>query len=225
MIVITRALRELSDTPLFCRLLALLMLLACVGIARQARAAEPAREIHQLQRAALSYHGLSDVSHHRAIRRARLSNLVPRLELRSTWQRQLDDQIDYREDQVFDELGAAARDTARNDLSTGRAARDTYGVQLQFDLGGLIFDRRELDLARLSDQRQEDRRKVLAQVNRVYFDLRRHERELELLPEDDLEERLVHEVEAARCEADLDALTGGWYSRHRREAPRQGGEE
>lgn len=191
--------------------------------AAQPGAEDRAPDVERVQRAALRYHGL-DGQLDRWSRRARMSNLIPQVELRTTWQLQRDQVMEYREDQLFDELNQARLDAARNELEDSRERRDQYGVRLRFDLGGLVFDRRELQAQREARALAREHRALLLTVTQLYHERRRELARLRELPEDEPELRRAQALEVERCEAELDALTGGWFSRNLRAARRDGEE-
>lgn len=175
--------------------------------------------IEDLHDASLLHHGLDQGSggakFERLRKRVRRANLLPEVSLKSSWRRQQDEQDDYREDLAVDPLGLVSSDGARRDLKSGEASQDTYSVELRFDLSGLVFDRQELDLARLEQLRDAQRSKLLNQLNDLYF---RRERLLARLRSLDLdpEELLRHHIDILHCDAELDALSGGWFSTHMR---------
>lgn len=199
--------------------LALLVALALLLTAARARAQEAAPAprstptIEEVQRAALRYHGLAgDLD--RWSRRARAANLLPRVEVGTSWQTQRDTKLQLREDQLLDEGQAWRLDQVRNEADTGRRRRDEYGVRARFELGGLIFDDRELSAQRVTRQLVDQRREVLLEVTERYYDRRQLLLELEQLPPDEVGRIARARLELERREAELDALTGGWFSRH-----------
>lgn len=228
------------------KLLTLFIMALCLIFAREARAQEseglpvektaraknkeasapPAHTLHEdapsiedLHEATLLFQGLSpgpQDAHFDALRkRARRANALPELNLKSSWRLQQDEEDDYREDLTIDPLGLVSSDGARRDLKSGEARQDTYSVELRFDLPGLVFDRQEIDLERLRQLREGQRIKLLSQINELYF---RRERLLSRLRSLDLdpEEQLEHHVTILHCDAELDALSGGWFSKNLR---------
>lgn len=210
------------------RTLNVLCLILCVLVAHEARAqqtppvptppkeivAPKAPDIHAVHHAALSHYGLVDDTNARKIkRRIRRANLLPDLEVRSMWRHQDDEETDYREDLDFDDLGLAIQDSARHDSTTGTTDQDTYSIALKFRLSRVVFDPQELDVDRAQSQRIQRRERLLTLVNDRYYE-RAHYQARQLTLELDDEERLLHQAHIARCEADLDALTGGWFTQH-----------
>lgn len=216
------------------RWLTLLIVALCLIFAREARAqataraapAPPAYLLHEdappiedLHEATLLHQGLTPGAQEGRFKalgkRARRANLLPEVSVKSSWRRQEDEEDDYREDLTIDPLGLVSSDGARRDLKSGEARQDTYSVELRFELSGLVFDRQELELERLRQLREAQRIKLLSQINELYF---RRERLLSRLRSLDLdqEEELEHHVTILHCDAELDALSGGWFSKNLR---------
>ncbi len=203
------------------KVLSLGLVILCVLMAREVRgqqAPPPAKPPHEapaiedVHRAALNHYKLG-TTHRltRTKRRIRRANMLPDIELRSTWRAQHEQENDYREDIDFDDLGITIQDSARHDAKFGEIKQNTYSVTVRFKLSGLVFDPEELDVDRQQLQHTQRRERLLTQVNALYYERTHHiarTRELDL----DQEELLTHHTIIQRCEADLDALTGGWFS-------------
>ncbi len=207
------------DTRESAHLWALLLLFLCLFFAKDARGESPpqplvasqiAPPVHKVRQVALRQHNtLADIN--RLRRRARLANLLPEIQLRSTWRRQQDQEDDYREDHSFDDLGFALQDSARYDMKTGNIKQNTYSVSLTFNLPGLIFDRTEIDLSRFQTQHQESRDAISKRVNTLYFKRAEQLERLRTLELDE-EEIITHTTNILFYNAELDAITGGWFS-------------
>ena len=165
-------------------------------------------------RAALRFHGL-DERLDRWSRRARLSNLLPSVEVQAAWQTDRDEGTQYREDQLFDATSLSRRDSVRQERDQEQSRRQTYGVKLRFEPGALIFDARELQAARHAHQLAMHRAKLLDQISELYHQRQKTALELALTPITQLHERQLLELELSHHDARLDALTGGWWSAHR----------
>lgn len=87
-----------------------------------------------------------------------------------------------------------------------------FQVRAQWDLDRLIFEPQELAVARESVRLANLRDRVLDEVTRRYFERRRLQVDLELAPPTDLNERIRKELRLQELSADIDALTGGWFS-------------
>ena len=202
-------------------LLSVAILCACLLCVTRARAEEPPPEpdppnapsIKQVRRAALSYNQMDEIDDAPTRRRMRRAHLLPRLEIKTAWRSERDAQNDYRESLSFDDLGAAHQESARHEEEVGSSAQGLYSLTLRFDLSGLVFAPRELELDRRVEQRRERRQAMLSQINGYYYERAYRMARLQALDLDE-EERLTHHHDIARCEAELDALTGGWFTSH-----------
>ncbi len=145
--------------------------------------------------------------------RARLSNLVPTLELRATVSRRRDAQTEYREDQVRDANGDFFVDDARQDVDRLWREGDGLALRARLDLGRAIFDPAELQAARLADQLRQRRASLATRVGEIYWRRRGHIARLRLSEPDDVEHRAELLALIARDTSTLDALTGDWFSR------------
>jgi len=81
-----------------------------------------------------------------------------------------------------------------------------------WDLDRLIFEPQEMAVARESVRIANLRDRVLDEVTRRYFERRRLQVDLELSPPKDLADRVKKELRLQELTADMDAVTGGWFS-------------
>lgn len=105
--------------------------------------------------------------------------------------------------------GGDTPDTQQDDVGTEHRPL----ARAQWDLDRLIFNPDELrvsnevvDLVRL-------RESVLDQVTKVYFERRRLQVDLDLTPPKDIAGRVRKELRLQELVADLDAMTGGFFSK------------
>ena len=98
----------------------------------------------------------------------------------------------------------------RRDVTVG--GTDGY-LQATWDLDRLIFNKDELGIARETVRLSNLRDRVLDQVTRRYYERRRLQVDLELSPSTDLADRVRKELRIQELTADIDALTGGWFSK------------
>jgi competence ComEA-like helix-hairpin-helix protein len=103
-----------------------------------------------------------------------------------------------------------------NDSDVGYRAE----AQARWDLDRLIFDSDELGVSREVVRLASLRDRVLDEATRRYFERRRLQVNMELNPPRDLTTRINKELRIQELTADLDALTGGWYSKKLEEAGR-----
>lgn len=131
--------------------------------------------------------------------RARTNALAPRLT--TTGQGTLND--DRR---TVEKPGDPTIVSVDNDQS----GRLTVGATWELDR--LIFEPAEMAVARESVRIANLRDRVLDEVTRRYFERRRLQVDLELAPPKDLADRVKKELRLQELTADIDAVTGGWFS-------------
>jgi hypothetical protein len=134
--------------------------------------------------------------------RARLAALLPRLT------------AEYRHDEqsyrVVGLQGSGEVDYLR--LAPGNA----YVVRATWDLGAIVADRAELQVASAESARARRREAAVRHALAVYFERRRVQLALLLEPPPSALARATAELEVARLGAELDAVTGGLFSRRAR---------
>ncbi len=97
-------------------------------------------------------------------------------------------------------------------LRRGRASAD-WAVNMNWDLGELIWsvDQNSIDVrSRLMVQLRDD---ILDEVTRLYFERRRLQIERELSPSKDIRLQVTQELRQQELTAQIDGLTGGEFSR------------
>lgn len=124
---------------------------------------------------------------------------------------------DYRY-QTDGRLRVAQGGSSEPSRSEDESWRHQPNVRAQLDLDRLIFNPDELrvsneivDLVRL-------RESVLDQVTKIYYERRRLQLELDMTPPKDLAGRVRKELRLQELVADLDSLTGGFFSKRLRES-------
>ena len=88
-----------------------------------------------------------------------------------------------------------------------------WNVGLSWHLGELLWnnDQTSIDTrSRLTTQLRND---ILDQVNRFYYERRRLQSTMALEPAADMRAGVEQELHLQELTAQLDALTGGWFSR------------
>lgn len=144
-------------------------------------------------------------------RRARLSNLLPRLRASASWLDQRDRQDRFREDIETDEEGLYHRDGAQHLWREQSRARGLYSLSMTFSLADLVFTRDEMTIQREVRSRWSARDDLLDEVTDLYFERRRLQLLQKLVPESDAEARLDRMLRIEALTARIDALTGGWF--------------
>ncbi|MEW5855364.1 MAG: helix-hairpin-helix domain-containing protein [Myxococcota bacterium] len=85
-------------------------------------------------------------------------------------------------------------------------------AQLRWDLDRLIFDTEEPKVNREAVRLSKHRDQVVDEVTRRYFERRRLQVEMEINPPQDVGDRIRKEIRLQELTADIDGLTGGWFS-------------
>ncbi|MFB6264957.1 MAG: hypothetical protein ABEL76_15240 [Bradymonadaceae bacterium] len=145
-------------------------------------------------------------------RRARLGNALPTLEGEFGYETGEHDEIRFREElELSDDRGRYRRDS-RNRLVDENESRRTFAVSAEWDLGGLIFDRDEVAVAREARQRREERADVVSRATELYFERREKQIIALIATPEEWRRWLELQMSIQRTTARLDALTGGWFS-------------
>lgn len=170
-------------------------------------AAEPS--IREVQDQAVAYARVNPEVLDSMRLRARLAGLAPQLGVDADVKR--DD--DLRTVTNLDATDAPIQ-AVDEELSFG------VGVDVEWELDRLVFNRFEPSLAREAVRVASLRDRVLDEVTRRYFERRRLQIDLELQPPTELADRVRKELRLQELTADIDAATGGWFSEKLRAAGR-----
>ncbi|MBN2358461.1 MAG: helix-hairpin-helix domain-containing protein [Deltaproteobacteria bacterium] len=93
-------------------------------------------------------------------------------------------------------------------------------VRGRWDLDRAVFDPEEPKVAREGIRLQRYRDDVLNEVTRRYYERRRLQLELDLAPPTEMGDRVRKELRLQELTADIDALTGGYFSQKLKEIGR-----
>lgn len=110
--------------------------------------------------------------------------------------------IDSPDDEVFDVLDDAGRDQDQ-----------WYTVQATWDLDKLVMSSERIRVLNEAQDIVKLRDRVLTEVTRLYFERRRLQVDLLLEPRSDLHSRATDQLRLMELTANLDALTGGTFSK------------
>ena len=168
--------------------------------------------VEQVQKRVLDHRDIDDTRPDRWTRRARLSNLLPRVQGQASWLDQRDRQDRFREDIDADEEGQYEPDRAQHLWRDDLRLRAIYSVRLNFDLPNLVYTGDEMAIQRELRNRWRMRDDVLETVTDLYFTRRRLQLETELFPDDDPQVMLQRYLEIEALTARIDAMTGGWFT-------------
>lgn len=181
-----------------------IIIVTLLATARVASADEPEAALARIEArepsakeavaAALRYAGLSSHPERDLRRRARLAAALPALSVKAS----------------------RATDWAETEDSGRVVGEVDQGVVLEvratWRLDRLLFDGAELRVAALGQQRARARATLAAQANALYYKRRGAQLDALLHGDDPVEEQLRRELEIEELTAQLDALTGGWWS-------------
>lgn len=175
--------------------------------------------ILQVQSAALIYAGLDPQMVSGWYTRANIAKLMPdRAEYRVDFRNDTREINRFNQDNgaptldangVFlpgEVLGSELRDEQRSQDQT------THRVNVRWDFSELIFNPDILRVSREATRHVKVREDVLSSITKLYFERRRSQVELKLNPPSDVGERLRSDLQVQELTAEIDALTGGWFS-------------
>jgi hypothetical protein len=158
----------------------------------------------EVQEAASRYALVHPDTYRSWLSRAAWSNVLPE-RLTGEFQSTLDDDT-------------TARTTASDNSSSDYTTRDLdeqlrVKVFAEWDLSRLIFDQDEYNAAKELSKIVTRREDLLTTINKLYFARRQLQAMNVIDPVSSARKALKLELQLAGLTADLDALTGGWFSR------------
>jgi hypothetical protein len=86
-------------------------------------------------------------------------------------------------------------------------------LQADWDLTRIVFNRDQIATSRQIERIVNQREDLLTTVNKLYFARRQLQVDLELDPASSVEKAVKSQLRVDALTADLDALTGGWFSK------------
>jgi hypothetical protein len=95
----------------------------------------------------------------------------------------------------------------------------SWDVTMSWDMGELIWNNDQTSIDTRSKLMVELRGDIMNEVTRTYFERRRLQIDLLASPIQDLKLSLEKELRLQELTADIDALTGGYFSRKLKEQP------
>lgn len=113
---------------------------------------------------------------------------------------------DVREFGVEDTANATINQLLADDLWVRMRA------EVQWDFSKIIFNPDTLKVSKEISNVVELREEILTTVNKLYFARRELQVQLKLNPPDDVQRAIRQQLRIDGLTADLDALTGGWFS-------------
>jgi hypothetical protein len=156
--------------------------------------------ILEVQREALKFAGLLLGEINSWQRRARLAGILPRLNLG------LDHDL-VREHTLYIQPGRPDR------LGIDTDKELEFKIDIEWHLDRLIFDPNELRVSRERNRVIKLRQKILEKVTHLYYERRRLQIEMILEPSLPFKTKVRQYLMIKRLEAEIDALTGGYFSK------------
>lgn len=166
---------------------------------------EPA--IREVQEIAMKYALVSDDVINGYQRSAKWTKVLPRTT------------VTYR-DNLADNNGVNVDDTGARTLSFDNNETATYTVNAQWFLDEMMMGPTRVQAIRETSRLVQLRDDILDQVTKVYFDRRRLQVELATNPPSDPKARAAKDLRLEELTANLDGLTGGWFSQRMRAGKR-----
>ena len=146
---------------------------------------------------------------------------------RASWSNVLPERLTGEFQSTLDD-DTTARTTASDSTSSDYTTRDLdeqlrLKVFAEWDLSRLIFDQDEYNAAKELSKIVTRREDLLTTINKLYFARRQLQALGVLNPSNSAQKALKQQLQLAGLTADLDALTGGWFSKeaHHREASKR----
>lgn len=191
------------------------ILLACLLLGATALAAEERRpgvaaagpldqfahepSVREVQEAAMRYALVSDDVLNGYQQSAKWTKLLPRTRVR------------YRED-LDDDSRVVINEVGERDLTLANNENHNVEMQLEWRLDEMLMGPTRIQAIRETSRLVQLRDNVLDEVTKVYFDRRRVQVDLLLNPPADPKARAAKDLRLEELTANLDALTGGWFS-------------
>ncbi|MFM2152801.1 MAG: hypothetical protein RL199_1236 [Pseudomonadota bacterium] len=119
---------------------------------------------------------------------------------------------EYRTVKGDDTRQVEAGGSGSNSITTNATLEHRPLVRAQWDLDRLVFNPDELRVANQTVDLVRLRESVMDQVTKLYFERRRLQVENDLAPATDIPGRVRKELRLQELVADIDALTGGFFS-------------
>lgn len=90
---------------------------------------------------------------------------------------------------------------------------DQHKVRAEWELSGLVYNSDTLNVYKQMGSVSKDRDRLLRDVTKIYFARRKQQVAIEMDSSADVMTRLQQELQLQELTAQLDALTGGWFSK------------
>ncbi len=173
--------------------------------------AEPT--VNETQSAALEYAHIDNGRMGNWYWRTRIAALAPEIDGQFTGQTTTDDDVQVRENLARNDDGNLFPTSGYTSAKDDTQERETVRVGAKWDLSNVVFNRDELNVATTIAKQVQLRERILNTVTKIYFERRRLQVEIatggSLPPAEAVDKKLRLDS----LTADLDGLTGGWFSK------------
>ncbi|MCL2325067.1 MAG: hypothetical protein FWC40_00985 [Proteobacteria bacterium] len=166
--------------------------------------------IEATQQAALEFAGLTSERLESLYSRAGAANALPK---NVTYTFQFQDQNRDRPQRVVNKVTSGTSSSYERE-TTFREETDQirHNVRAQWDLSQLVYNPDQLRVYSQMNSTARNRNTILQQVTKTYYARRKLQVEMSMNPPTDVADRLKRELAIQELTAQLDAMTGGWYS-------------
>lgn len=90
---------------------------------------------------------------------------------------------------------------------------DQHKVRAEWELSGLVYNSDMLNVYKAMSSTAKDRDRLLKDVTKIYYARRKHQIAMDTEPASDVVTRIDQEIKLQELTAQLDAYTGGWFSK------------
>ena len=160
-------------------------------------ASEPS--VRDVQEAAMTYALVSDDVLNGYQSSAKWTKLLPRTRVR------------YRED-IDDNTGIDVNELGERDVSLDDQKNTNQEIQLEWRFDEMLMGPTRIQAIRETSRLVQLRDDILDEVTKVYYDRRRVQVDIAMNPPGDPKSRAAKDLRLEELTANLDALTGGWFS-------------
>ncbi len=161
--------------------------------------------VREVQEVAMRYALVSDDVLNGYQRSAKWTKLLPRTRLR------------YDQD-VDDDKNVTINETGERDVDLDENFNTGYDVTLEWRLDEMLMGPTRVQAIRETSRLVQLRDDILDETTKIYFERRRVQLDLLMNPPTDAKARTAKELRLEELTANLDALTGGWFSQRIRAA-------
>ena len=155
--------------------------------------------IREVQEAAMKYALVSDDVLNGYQSSAKWTKLLPRTRVR------------YRED-VDDNTGIDVNEIGERDVSLDDQKNTNQEIQLEWRFDEMLMGPTRIQAIRETSRLVQLRDDILDEATKVYYDRRRVQVDIAMNPPGDPKARAAKDLRLEELTANLDALTGGWFS-------------